>query len=109
MMAIEQFDELEARHAFLTTQRKDLVDSIAPDRRGHQAIDETTQQRFREAFAAINQQLPADVQRRCSAAAAPASRCSTRTIRSRAASRSSPSRPASGCRACSCCRAARRR
>ena len=29
MMAIEQFDELETRHAFLTTQRKDLIDSIA--------------------------------------------------------------------------------
>ena len=37
MMAIEQFDELEARHMFLTTQRKDLVDSIAPDDRSHQA------------------------------------------------------------------------
>jgi chromosome segregation ATPase len=24
MMAIEQFDELESRHTFLTTQRKDL-------------------------------------------------------------------------------------
>ncbi len=29
MMAIDQFDDLESRHAFLTTQRKDLVDSIA--------------------------------------------------------------------------------
>jgi len=29
MMAIEQFDELEARHTFLTTQRQDLIDSIA--------------------------------------------------------------------------------
>src|SRR4029453_9932608 len=29
MMAIEQFDELESRHTFLTTQRKDLLDSIA--------------------------------------------------------------------------------
>ena len=26
MMAIEQFDELETRHSFLTTQRKDLVE-----------------------------------------------------------------------------------
>ena len=37
MMAIEQFDELEARHTFLTTQRKDLLDSIAADRRSDQA------------------------------------------------------------------------
>ena len=29
MMAIDQFDDLESRHAFLTAQRKDLVDSIA--------------------------------------------------------------------------------
>src|SRR5207247_343184 len=29
MMAIEQFDELETRHRFLTTERKDLIESIA--------------------------------------------------------------------------------
>ena len=37
MMAIEQFDELETRHTFLTTQRDDLLESIAADRRSHQA------------------------------------------------------------------------
>jgi len=55
MMAIEQFDELEARHAFLTTQRKDLVDSISQTNEAIKRIDETTTQRFTEAFAAINQ------------------------------------------------------
>ena len=54
MMAIEQFDELESRHAFLTTQRKDLVDSIAQTSEAIKRIDETTRQRFAEAFAAIN-------------------------------------------------------
>ncbi len=54
MMAIEQFDELEARHSFLTTQRKDLVDSIASTAEAIRRIDETTKQRFREAFDAIN-------------------------------------------------------
>jgi chromosome segregation protein len=54
MMAIEQFDELEARHGFLTTQRKDLVDSIAQTTQAIKRIDETTRQRFAEAFAAIN-------------------------------------------------------
>ncbi len=54
MMAIEQFDELEARHAFLTTQRKDLVDSIGQTSEAIKRIDETTRQRFAEAFAAIN-------------------------------------------------------
>ena len=54
MMAIEQFDELETRHAFLTTQRKDLVDSIAQTSEAIKRIDETTRRRFAEAFAAIN-------------------------------------------------------
>ncbi len=54
MMAIEQFDELETRHAFLTAQRKDLVDSIAQTTEAIKRIDETTRQRFAEAFAAIN-------------------------------------------------------
>jgi chromosome segregation protein len=54
MMAIEQFDELEARHGFLTTQRKDLVDSIAQTAEAIKRIDETTKQRFRDAFEAIN-------------------------------------------------------
>ena len=54
MMAIEQFDELETRHAFLTTQRKDLVDSIAQTSEAIKRIDETTRQRFTEAFSAIN-------------------------------------------------------
>jgi chromosome segregation protein len=54
MMAIEQFDELETRHAFLTTQRKDLIDSIAATNEAIQRIDETSKARFREAFDAIN-------------------------------------------------------
>jgi chromosome segregation protein len=54
MMAIEQYDELETRHAFLTTQRKDLVDSIAQTTEAITRIDETTRQRFSEAFVAIN-------------------------------------------------------
>jgi chromosome segregation protein len=54
MMAIEQFDELESRHAFLTTQRKDLVESIAQTTEAIKRIDQTTRQRFSEAFTAIN-------------------------------------------------------
>jgi chromosome segregation protein len=55
MMAIEQFDELEQRHSFLTVQRKDLVDSIAATGDAIKRIDETTKQRFREAFDIINE------------------------------------------------------
>ena len=54
MMAIEQSKELEERHLFLTTQHKDLVDSIAQTNQAISKIDETTHARFREAFAAIN-------------------------------------------------------
>ena len=54
MMAIEQFAELDTRHTFLTTQRKDLVDSIAQTNEAIKRIDETTHARFRDAFTAIN-------------------------------------------------------
>ncbi len=54
MMAIEQFDDLESRFAFLSTQRKDLVESIAQTTEAIKRIDDTTRQRFSEAFAAIN-------------------------------------------------------
>ena len=53
MMAIEQFDELEQRHVFLTTQRRDLIDSIAQTSEAIKRIDETSKVRFREAFTAI--------------------------------------------------------
>jgi chromosome segregation protein len=53
MMAIEQFDELEARHTFLVTQRRDLVDSIDQTTNAIKRIDETSTARFNEAFLAI--------------------------------------------------------
>jgi len=55
MMAIEQFDELESRHTFLTEQRQDLVDAIAATGEAIKRIDKTTRERFVEAFTAINQ------------------------------------------------------
>ncbi|MBA2302514.1 MAG: chromosome segregation protein SMC, partial [Acidobacteria bacterium] len=55
MMAIDQFDDLESRHTFLTAQRKDLVDAIAATGEAIKKIDNTTKERFREAFAVINQ------------------------------------------------------
>jgi chromosome segregation protein len=54
MMAIEQFEELESRHVFLTTQRNDLTESIRLTTEAIKRIDETTRQRFSDAFAAIN-------------------------------------------------------
>jgi chromosome segregation protein len=55
MMAIDQFDDLESRHTFLTAQRKDLVDSIAATNDAIRRIDKTTRERFQEAFTIINQ------------------------------------------------------
>jgi chromosome segregation protein len=54
MMAIEQFDELEGRHVFLTAQRQDLRESIAATGQAIRTIDETSKERFREAFDVIN-------------------------------------------------------
>ena len=53
MMAIDQFEELQTRHTFLTTQRKDLTDSITATGDTIKKIDETSKHRFREAFNAI--------------------------------------------------------
>jgi chromosome segregation protein len=53
MMAVEQFDDLEQRHGFLTAQRQDLVDSIAQTGEAIKRIDKTTRERFNEAFTAI--------------------------------------------------------
>jgi len=55
MMAIEQFDDLESRHTFLTSQRKDLVESIAATGEAIRRIDKTTRERFAGAFQVINE------------------------------------------------------
>ena len=55
MMAIDQFDELNTRHQFLTTQKKDLTDSISSTQDTIKKIDETSKVRFREAFTAIKE------------------------------------------------------
>ena len=54
ILAIDQYDELETRYTFLSTQRKDLVDAIAQTSEAIKRIDETTRERFVVAFAAIN-------------------------------------------------------
>ena len=54
MMAIEEFDDLDERYAFLTTQRQDLEESIRATGDAIARINRTTRERFREAFTAIN-------------------------------------------------------
>jgi chromosome segregation protein len=55
VLAVEQAQELEDRHQFLTAQRQDLLDSIAELDRAIKNIDKTSRERFEEAFQVINQ------------------------------------------------------
>ena len=54
MMAVEQFDELEGRHSFLSEQRQDILEAIATTTEAVGRIDKVTRERFLEAFTAIN-------------------------------------------------------
>jgi chromosome segregation protein len=55
VLAVEQAQEYEERHAFLTTQRQDLLDSIADLDSAIRKIDKASRERFQEAFQVINQ------------------------------------------------------
>jgi chromosome segregation protein len=54
MMALEEYNEVEQRHSFLETQRRDLLDSIANTQDTIREIEVITRQKFAEAFAVIN-------------------------------------------------------
>jgi chromosome segregation protein len=55
VLAVEQAQELEERHVFLTAQRQDLLDSIAELDQAIRKIDRASRERFQEAFQIINQ------------------------------------------------------
>jgi chromosome segregation protein len=55
VLAVEQLEEQEQRYDFLTTQRQDLLDSIAELDQAIKKIDRTSRERFQEAFETINQ------------------------------------------------------
>jgi chromosome segregation protein len=55
MMALEEFKETEQRHEFLSTQRKDLLESIENTTATIKEIDEFSRQKFQEAFERINE------------------------------------------------------
>ena len=63
MIAIEQFDELETRHAFLITQRKDLDRLDRADVRGDHAHRRDEQGPLRGGAHGHPAELPGDVQR----------------------------------------------
>jgi len=54
MMALEECKEAETRHAFLDTQRTDLLNSIADTQKGIQEIDVISREQFNQAFEKIN-------------------------------------------------------
>ena len=55
MMALDEYKETAERHAFLETQRKDLVESIENTQETIKEIDQITRTKFDEAFAKINE------------------------------------------------------
>ncbi len=55
MMALEEYKETAERHAFLDTQRKDLLDSIENTQATIKEIDIFSRQKFEEAFHKINE------------------------------------------------------
>ena len=55
MMALEEYKETAERHAFLETQRKDLITSIENTIATIREIDQISRQKFEEAFTKINE------------------------------------------------------
>jgi chromosome segregation protein len=55
MMALEEYKETAERHAFLNTQRQDLLDSIQNTQATIKEIDVFSRQKFEEAFHKINE------------------------------------------------------
>jgi chromosome segregation protein len=54
MMALEEYNETAARHAFLETQRKDLLESIENTQASIKEIDDVSRVKFDAAFEVIN-------------------------------------------------------
>jgi chromosome segregation protein len=63
MMALEEYKETTERHAFLETQRKDLLDSIENTQATIKEIDSFSRQKFEEAFHKINQNFQVTFQK----------------------------------------------
>ncbi len=55
MLAVEELTEAEERLLFLTSQRQDIIDSIASAEEALREIKQRSRERFRHAFEAINE------------------------------------------------------
>jgi chromosome segregation protein len=60
--AMEEYEEAQQRHEFLSAQRQDLIDSIRDTEKAIQEIDQVSRQKFAEAFEAINNNFRASFQ-----------------------------------------------
>jgi chromosome segregation protein len=54
VLAVEEFEEQEQRHGFLTEQRADVEASVESLKRTIREINQTSSERFRETFAEVN-------------------------------------------------------
>ncbi|MFB3828766.1 MAG: chromosome segregation protein SMC [Bryobacteraceae bacterium] len=52
--AMQEYQEAQQRHDFISAQRQDLIDSIRDTEKAIQEIDQVSRQKFAEAFEAIN-------------------------------------------------------
>jgi len=59
MMALEEYNETAQRHAFLETQRKDLLESIENTQASIKEIDDVSREKFDQAFKVINENFGA--------------------------------------------------
>jgi len=55
MLALEELGEAEERHLFLTSQRQDIIDSVAATEEALREIKKRSREKFRTAFEAINE------------------------------------------------------
>ncbi|HKI86514.1 MAG TPA: hypothetical protein VKA53_07200, partial [Thermoanaerobaculia bacterium] len=55
LLAAEEHDEQQERHEFLTTQREDVAKSVESLKRTIREINQTSSERFRAAFAEVNE------------------------------------------------------
>jgi chromosome segregation protein len=55
MMALDEYNETAARHSFLETQRRDLLESIENTQASIKEIDDVSRVKFDEAFKVINE------------------------------------------------------
>ena len=108
LLAVQEHDEQEERHEFLTAQRADVADSVESLRKTIHEINEASAERFRATFAEVNKAFGEVFARLFRGGEAEMRLLDEQDVlESGIEIVARP--PASGCRTSCCCRAARRR